>query len=207
MDAILIVDAQYDFFPGGSLGVVDGDQIVEPITRLLNKKRVENNEQYNVYTTQDWHPEKTKHFQEGGGIWPPHCIANTRGAEIHEEIARALLPFSIAPGRWLKQYTKGTDPESDGGYSAFEARSSAQPGRPLAEGLLTDKIKSLIVCGLATDYCIKASVLDAFKHGLRVELFLDGIRAVNLKEGDGDAAIKEMVEAGAKTVSSKEFGV
>lgn len=214
MEAILIVDAQYDFFPGGSLAVADGDQIVEPICRLLNQKRVEFGGRYPVYLTQDWHPEQTKHFKEGGGIWPPHCVRETRGAEIHEVIEQALLGFKIWSDKlWVKNYQKGTNPEDDGGYSAFDAVGEGgfvdgvwtkSAGRPLAEDLRKDDVDTLIVCGLATDYCIKASVLDALKNGFNVKLFLDGIRAVNINEGDGDAAIAEMEKAGAQLVTSNE---
>lgn len=218
MEALLIVDAQYDFLPGGSLAVTDGDQIVEPVCQLLNKKRLETQGRYNVYVTKDWHPEETKHFKSLGGLWPPHCVRNTRGAQIQDDIERALLPFRVwSDNHWQKTYIKGMDPEDDGGYSAFDAISDGRledggkwnkdKGNPLIEDLKADGIDTLIVCGLATDYCIKASVLDALKNGFGVKLLLDGIRAVNVNEGDGDAAIADMERAGAQIVTPKDFGI
>lgn len=214
-EATLIVDAQYDFFPGGALAVADGDQIIEPIQKLLNHKRLQYAHQYPVFLTQDWHPEKTRHFKEGGGIWPPHCVQETHGAEVHEDIVQALLGFKVMSDKmWVRAYLKGTNPEDDGGYSAFDGVGEGRhvhgvwtkdAGRPLLEDLRAEGVDTLIVCGLATDYCIKASVLDALKNGFNVKLFLDGIRAVNLNEGDGEKAIKEMVEAGAELATLEDL--
>lgn len=210
-DAILIVDAQNDFFPGGALGVPDGDEIIEPIQKLLNKKRVESGGKYPVFITQDWHPKETRHFQSGGGAWPPHCVQDTEGAEIHDEIQHALLGFQIHSDRlWVRAYHKGTDPNDDGGYSAFDAvgeggftdgRWDPEAGKPLLEDLRNEGVDTLIVCGLATDYCVKASVLDAIKNGFKVKLLNDGIRAVNINPDDGQKALQEMLDAGAEPVT------
>lgn len=213
-EAILIVDAQYDFFPGGALAVPQGDEIIEPIQKLINHKRLQYAHQYPVFITQDWHPEDTRHFIAKGGIWPPHCVQDTRGAEIHEDIDQALLAFRIDSSKiWVKAYRKGTNPDDDGGYSAFDGVGEGRlvngvwdrnAGRPLLEDLRQEGVDTLIVCGLATDYCVKASVLDALKNGFDVKLYLDGIRAVNINDGDGDKAIQEMLDAGAVPVTLDE---
>jgi nicotinamidase/pyrazinamidase len=184
---ILLVDPQYDFFPGGALAVARGDEIVGPINALLRQHPAAP-----VFASRDWHPSSTRHFRERGGIWPPHCVEGTRGAAFHDglEMARALV------------YDKGTDPEDDGGYSAFDGRRRDAQGRSLA--LLDDVrdrgVDALIVAGLATDYCVKASVLDARRHGLATFLFRPGARAVELTAGDGDRACQAMRDAGALLV-------
>lgn len=187
MIGILLVDPQYDFFPGGSLAVAHGDEIVEPINALLRK-----HPHAPVFASRDWHPPSTKHFKERGGIWPPHCVQGTRGAAFHSglDMQRARV------------FDKGTNPEDDAGYSAFEATREQDGKRvPLADDLRRYGVDELIVAGLATDYCVKASVLDALKNGLKTSLFTPGVRAVNLKPGDGDAAIAEMTAKGAQLVT------
>ena len=185
---ILLVDPQYDFFPGGSLAVADGDQIVAPINALLQR-----HPSLPLFASRDWHPSSTKHFQARGGIWPPHCVQDTHGARFHEglRMERAVV------------YDKGTDPDDDGGYSAFDGRRVDETGKSvgLLEDLRARGIDTLIVAGLATDYCVKASALDAVKSGLLVLLFLPGVRAVNLKPKDGEAAIAALQEAGVLLVS------
>jgi nicotinamidase/pyrazinamidase len=185
---ILLVDPQYDFFPGGALAVARGDEIVAPINALLRS-----HPDAPVFASRDWHPTSTRHFQMRGGIWPPHCVEGSRGAAFHDELqmGRALV------------YDKGTDPEDDGGYSAFDgARRDAQGAR---RGLLDDVraqgVDALVIAGLATDYCVKASVLDARRHGLAAFLFLPGVRAVELAAGDGERACGLMREAGALLVT------
>lgn len=178
-EAILIVDAQYDFFPGGALGVAGGDEIIEPINSLIARKQVP------VFISQDWHPENTVHFEKNGGTWPVHCVENTRGSEIHEDL-------NVEPEAGVK---KGTDPEDDGGYSAFDGKDPE--GQTLKELLDTRGITHLIVCGLATDYCVRHTVLDALKYGYAVELYTDGVRPVNLSPEDGIKAVADMMEAGA----------
>lgn len=180
---ILLVDPQYDFFPGGSLAVAKGDEIVEPINALLRKYP-----EAPVFASRDWHPPTTKHFKERGGIWPPHCVAGTRGAAFHSglDMQRARV------------FDKGMNPEDDAGYSAFEATREQDGKRvTLADDLKRYGVDELIVAGLATDYCVMASVLDALKHGLKTSLYAPGVRAVELKPGDGEAAIAEMKAKGA----------
>ena len=179
---ILLVDPQNDFFPGGALGVTDGDAIVAPINRLLVRHA-----ETSIYVTRDWHPQGTRHFQAKGGPWPPHCIQGSDGAAFHEAIE---LPETA------RIYQKGTDPDDDGGYSAFDGEA-LDTGNQLADDLRADGVDALIVAGLATDYCVRATVLDALEHGLGVFVLQDAIRPVNLKPDDGEKALREMREAGA----------
>ena len=183
---ILLVDPQLDFFPGGALGVDDGFAIVSPLHAWMGA-----HSDAPVYASRDWHPESTRHFKARGGIWPPHCVAGTTGAAFHADldVSRARV------------YDKGTNPEDDGGYSAFDgARSDAGVRRTLLDDLKADGVTTLVVGGLATDYCVKASVLDALKHGFKVQLLRPGVRAVNLQPTDGEQAIAQMVQAGAVVV-------
>ena len=183
---ILLVDPQYDFFPGGSLAVSEGDAIIEPVNALLHRYP-----QAPVFASRDWHPSSTKHFRERGGIWPPHCVQGTRGASFHSglDLQRARV------------FSKGTNPEDDAGYSAFEAtRDESGRAVTLADDLKAAHVDTLIVAGLATDYCVKASVLDALKNGFTTLLYKPGVRAVNLKPDDGDKAVAEMKKAGALVV-------
>ena len=204
---ILIIDAQNDFFPGGALGIDDADQIIKPIETLL--KTFPN---VPIYLTQDWHLEDSIHFEERGGQWPPHCIQESFGAEIQKDIAAALQKiFDKENTLTVKAYRKGTDPKNDGGYSAFEAKCEgaivsdpkgdlwdSTKGNFLLKDLKLDKIDTLIVCGLATDYCVKASVLDALSYGFKVQILLEGIRAVNLESTDAIYDLQEMIDAGAE---------
>ena len=184
---ILLVDPQYDFFPGGSLAVADGDKIVAPLNDLLRRHA-----NLPVFASRDWHPQHTKHFKERGGIWPPHCVEGTRGAAFHSDLEMQKA----------RVFSKGMDPENDAGYSAFEAvRTEDGKTVSLADDLKAAHVDSLIVAGLATDYCVKASVLDALRNGFTTFLFAPGVRPVNLKPDDGDKAIAEMKAAGALVIS------
>ncbi len=184
---ILLVDPQYDFFPGGSLAVARGDEIVSPINRLLALHAGAP-----LFASRDWHPTSTRHFKERGGIWPPHCVQGTRGAAFHDglQMGHAVV------------FDKGTNPDDDGGYSAFDGARVDEQGRrrTLLDDLRARGVDALIVAGLATDYCVKASVLDARKHGLAAFLFLPGVRAVELAVGDGERAAALMRESGAHLV-------
>ena len=183
---ILLVDPQYDFFPGGSLAVADGDAIVEPINTLLRR-----HPHAPVFASRDWHPHTTRHFKEQGGTWPPHCVQGTRGAAFHADLAmQAAVVFS-----------KGMNPEDDAGYSAFEAtREENGATLRLSDALAARHVDALIVAGLATDYCVRASVLDALRFGVVTFLYRPGVRAVNLKPEDGPAALAEMRTAGAHII-------
>lgn len=183
---LLLVDPQLDFFPGGALGVNDGDAIVAPINELLARHAA-----LPVFASRDWHPASTRHFAARGGRWPPHCVQGTPGAAFHP---------ALAMGR-AEVFDKGTNPEDDAGYSAFEGRSVAHGGRSLGDALAASGIDALIVAGLATDYCVKASVLDACSLGLTTFLFAPGVRAVDVQPGDGDRALADMRAAGALVIS------
>ena len=176
-DALIVVDVQRDFLPGGTLGVPKGDQVIEPLNRAIRSfvsaKRP-------VYYSRDWHPANHCSFHDQGGPWPPHCIARTAGA--------AFAPTLRFPADAIV-ISKATSPERDA-YSAFE-------GTKLAEQLKAAGIWRVFVGGLATDYCVKATVLDARKNGFEVELLGDAVRAVEVKPGDGQRALQEMRQSGA----------
>lgn len=182
-DALVVVDVQNDFCPGGTLGVADGDRVVPILNRYAARFREAGAP---IYLTRDWHPPRTKHFQAYGGLWPPHCVQGTPGAAFHPAL-------TVADGAVV--VSKGMDPEEDA-YSAFQAQSA--DGTRLPATLRTRGVRRLYVGGLATDYCVKATTLDALREGFEVFVLSDAIRAVDLKPGDGDRAIAEMREAGAR---------
>ncbi|HUP90450.1 MAG TPA: nicotinamidase [Longimicrobiales bacterium] len=184
--ALLIVDVQNDFCPGGALAVPEGDKVV-PVLNDYADRFARNNQP--VYASRDWHPEKTRHFKAEGGPWPPHCVQNTRGAAFHGALR---LPEGT------EVITKGTDPE-DHGYSAFEAADGT--GRPLADVLGEKGVQHLYVGGLATDYCVKASVLDGLERGFDVVLLLDAIKGIDVKPGDMARSLDQMIRAGARTAT------
>jgi nicotinamidase/pyrazinamidase len=182
-DALVVVDLQNDFCPGGTLAVRDGDAIVPVVNRYLQRFTAVGAP---VFFTRDWHPPVTKHFQAYGGVWPPHCVRDTPGAAFHPALevpAEAVI------------VSKGMDPEQDA-YSAFQAEDAS--GRSFAAALAARGIRRLYVGGLATDYCVRASALDALRAGFEVTLLEDAIGAVDLKPNDGAHAIDEMREAGAR---------
>jgi nicotinamidase/pyrazinamidase len=177
--ALVVVDVQNDFCPGGSLAVERGDEVVAPLNRLM-REFLERGEA--VYKSRDWHPPATKHFADFGGTWPVHCVQNTRGAEFHEDL--------LADPR-VQIISKGTGDEDS--YSAFD-------GTKLAEELRRRGVREVWVGGLATDYCVKNTVLDALREGFRVRAVAEAMRAVNVQPGDGERAIAEMRAAGAEVV-------
>lgn len=186
-DALLLVDPQNDFCPGGSLPVPDGDQVM----RLLNDwSSAADRAGVPIFISRDWHPPRTTHFKEFGGVWPPHCVAGTPGADFHRDLRVPSSATIISKGMG----------ESEDAYSAFQARDDN--GRLLAELLKSQAIQHLYVMGLATDYCVKASALGGLDNGFKVTVVADGMRAVNLQPLDGDEAIKEMRAAGAEIAES-----
>ncbi len=184
--ALLIVDVQNDFCPGGALAVPEGDRVVEVLNRYIERFAGRG---LDIFASRDWHPAETRHFEAGGGPWPPHCVAGTPGAAFHP---RLELPESATV------VSKGTAPEDDG-YSAFEGVTPA--GRGLAESLDELGVRRLFVGGLATDYCVRATVLDAARRGLRPVLLLDAIRGIDVEPGDQARALDEMLRAGAATAT------
>lgn len=185
-DALLIVDVQNDFCPGGSLAVPEGDRVVPVLNDYVARFRAED---LPVFASRDWHPEETRHFRGQGGPWPPHCVAETAGAAFHPALE---LPSGATV------VSKGTDPADDG-YSAFEAET--EEGVELADVLRERGVRRLFVGGLATDYCVRASVLDAAAAGLRPVLLLDAVRGIDVKPGDQARAIDAMLRAGATTAT------
>ncbi len=180
--ALLVVDVQNDFCPGGALGVPDGDAIIPHVNKtvaLVDRRGLP------ILFTRDWHPRETKHFKEFGGAWPPHCIQRTKGARFHPDLVvpKAALILS-----------KGMDPEQDS-YSAFQAYTDH--GRDLESTLHELEVGELLICGLATDYCVRATTLDGLRRGLTIRVLSDAIRGVDLKPGDSELAMKEMRVHGA----------
>lgn len=179
MKALLIVDLQNDFLPKGSLGVAEGDKIIPIVNELISKFPI-------VIASKDWHPENTVHFD----IWPVHCVENTKGA---------AFPDSLHAEKIQEIFYKGTDNKDDG-YSAFEATNKS-----LVDFIDEKKIKELYITGIATDFCVQASVLDSLKHGVKTYVVTDATKAVNKEAGDYEKALKKMEEKGAKLISSSDL--
>ncbi|MDJ0663337.1 MAG: isochorismatase family protein [Acidimicrobiia bacterium] len=182
--ALVVVDVQNDFAdPNGSLYVDGGEDVVRVVNTEIARAR--NAGAYVVYTA-DWHPETTPHFARDGGIWPVHCVGDSWGAAFH--------PNLIVDGPVVRKGTAGED-----GYSGFSVRDP-ETGEVSPTGLASQLdrwgIKAIVVCGLATDYCVKATALDGATAGYDVTVLTDAIRAVNLESGDGDQALAEMADAG-----------
>jgi nicotinamidase/pyrazinamidase len=191
-DALVVVDLQNDFCPGGALGVRGGDAIVPVLNRYLERFAGAGAP---VFLTRDWHPPVTRHFQAYGGVWPPHCVQGTQGAEFHP---------GLAPPAGAVVVSKGMDPDLDA-YSAFQAQDEA--GRAFRDVLEGRGVRRLYVGGLATDYCVRATALDAVREGFEVTLLADAIGAVDLQAGDGVRAIEEMRGAGARITTLDELGI
>lgn len=184
-DALVIVDVQRDFLPGGSLAVRDGDEVVGPLNASIAcfvARRLP------VLASRDWHPSDHCSFRDAGGPWPPHCVARTPGA--------AFAPgLRLPPGVFIVD--KGTARDRDD-YSAF--------GRTDLRARLRDsRVLRLFVGGLATDYCVRATVLDALAHGYRVVVLRDAVAAVDVQPGDGETALRRMREAGAMLAASGDL--
>ncbi|HEY3188837.1 MAG TPA: nicotinamidase [Solirubrobacteraceae bacterium] len=188
-DALVVVDVQNDFCPGGSLAVDRGDEVVPVLNRYAARFA---DAGAAVFASRDWHPARTSHFKEWGGVWPPHCVQGTRGAEFHPALA---LPPTVVV------VSKGMDPEADA-YSAFQAIDPA--GRSFADALAARGIRRLWVGGLATDYCVKATALDALRAGFGVRLLHDAMRAVNVAPDDERQALDEMRAAGAEPATIED---
>ncbi len=183
--ALLIVDVQNDFCPGGALGVQDGDRIVPVLNQYIERFAQAG---MPVFVTRDWHPPRTSHFNTAGGIWPPHCVQGSKGAEFHPD---------LKIGNDAVVLSKGTAVNEDS-YSAFDAADAR--GVVLKDLLRQRRIERIYVGGLATDYCVKETVLDGLRQGFQVVLLQDAICGVNLQPEDSAQAIDTMVKAGV-TVS------
>jgi nicotinamidase/pyrazinamidase len=183
--ALIVVDVQNDFAdPKGSLYVKDGEAVVPVINEQVRAARTAG---ALVVYTQDWHPPSTPHFQKDGGIWPVHCVQDTWGAEFHPDLEVA--------GESVRKGTGGED-----GYSGFSVRdpTSGEMAPTRLEAILRDRgVVAVTVCGLATDYCVVETVIDARRLGFSTDVLASAIRAVDLHRSDGDHAIERMREAGA----------
>ena len=179
MKGVLIVDVQNDFCPGGTLPVSKGDKVIPVINRLLDRFDF-------IIASKDWHPAGSVHFKK----WPVHCVQNSAGADFHPQ---------LQTGKIRQVFLKGTQ-DKDDGYSAFEATNL-----DLAKYLTDAKITDLYVVGLATDYCVRASALDAAKKGFRTYVVTDAVAAVNVKPDDGRNALSEMKRAGVTLLDSSQI--
>jgi nicotinamidase/pyrazinamidase len=170
-EALIVVDVQNDFCPGGALAVEGGDEVVEPINRMAAEHDL-------VIATRDWHPPDHGSFEAHGGPWPEHCVQGTQGAELHSGIDRDEVDQVV---------DKGQDPATEG-YSGFEATGLEQ--------LLRERgVDRVHVAGLALDYCVKNTALDAKRHGFDVVVHRGATRAVNVNPGDDERAVAELREA------------
>jgi nicotinamidase/pyrazinamidase len=185
--ALVVVDLQNDFAdPAGGLSVAGGAAIVPIVNGEIRAATA--GETFVVYT-QDWHPESTPHFAKDGGVWPVHCVGGTWGAELHPDLR--------VEGPRVRTGVNGED-----GYSGFTMRdpTSGDTVPTQLDELLRDRrIERVVVCGLATDYCVKATALDAARLGYETYLLLDAVRPVEVAPGDGDRAVEEMRAAGVVT--------
>ncbi|MBU3958956.1 MAG: bifunctional nicotinamidase/pyrazinamidase [Candidatus Omnitrophica bacterium] len=184
--ALLIVDVQNDFCPAGALGVPEGDKIIPRINQYI---KIFSKNKLPIFVTRDWHPKKTAHFKRFGGIWPPHCIQNTKGAYFHPKLKLPRKTIILS---------KGMDPKKDS-YSACQAEDVNSMS--LLDLLKIFGIKDIYIGGLATDYCVKYSAVDILKNGFKVKVLMDAIKGVNLKPEDSEDAIRGMVRMGAKKIT------
>ncbi len=185
--ALVVVDVQNDFADAsGSLSVPAGEEVVAVANREIERALAAGAP---VFYTQDWHPPETPHFAPQGGQWPVHCVRETWGAQLHPDLKIAGEQIRKALG------------EEDG-YSGFTVRrpSGAETSTGLAERLHTLGVRRVVVLGLATDYCVKATVLDALKQGFATVVIREGVRAVDVEVGDGERALVEMSALGALLV-------
>jgi nicotinamidase/pyrazinamidase len=182
--ALIVVDVQNDFAdPKGNLHVPEGDSIIPMINEEIERARSAG---ATVVYTQDWHPESTPHFEKDGGIWPVHCVMGTWGAEFHPQL--------VVEGDVVQKGSRGED-----GYSGFTQRdpiSGEEKPTVLEESLRSKGIQQAVVVGLATDYCVKATALDAIERGFDATVMSEAVRAVNREPSDGTDALREIEAAG-----------
>jgi nicotinamidase/pyrazinamidase len=183
-DALIIVDVQRDFCPGGALPVPEGDQVVPVLNKYIEKFTKSG---ARIFATRDWHPPNHVSFKPYGGPWPPHCVQGSRGAEFHPELRLPEKATIIS---------KATDPKRES-YSGFD-------GTDLERQLRTSGVKRVFVGGLATDYCVKNTVLDALKSGFETILLADATRGIDKTPGGVQKAVKEMASRGTKRTTMSE---
>ncbi|MGE0078057.1 MAG: bifunctional nicotinamidase/pyrazinamidase [Bacteroidales bacterium] len=185
MKALVVVDVQNDFCRGGALPVNGGEQIIDTVNNLIRWFEAEG---LPIVFTRDWHPANHISFKENGGLWPVHCVAGTNGAQFHPSIYFPSVSILISKANTF-------DYEA---YSGFQGTGLASTLRDLG-------VEHIIVVGLATDYCVKSTVIDALKLGFKVDVVEEGIRAVNINPNDGQDAIGEMCNLGAKFIQIQEL--
>jgi len=180
-DALLVVDPQADFFPGGALAVSEGDAILVTVNHAL---QAFSDAGLPIFVTRDWHPADHCSFTAQGGQWPDHCVKGSAGAELHPDL-------ELPPIFSMVQKATTADREA---YSDFE-------GTGLAETLRRLGVRRVVVCGLALEYCVRAACLDAIEAGFEAMLLTDGTRAVDVSPGDGDRALADLRDAGVVMLS------
>ncbi|HLI97440.1 MAG TPA: nicotinamidase [Candidatus Baltobacteraceae bacterium] len=180
-DALVVVDVQNDFLPGGALAVADGNRVFEPINRVMRRFSY-------VVATRDWHPRVHPHFEEHGGPWPYHCVQGTPGAEFSPKLDLRHVDEVLSKGMHAHSH----------GYSGFD-------GTNLDERLRERNVRRVFVCGLATDYCVKATAIEAVQHGFEVTVLTDAIAAVNVKCTDEADALSEMAQHGVRFATTEQL--
>lgn len=188
--ALLAVDVQLDFCPGGALPVPDGDSIIPVLNeyiKLFSRHRLP------VFASRDWHERQTRHFKAFGGTWPEHCVQGRKGAQFHPVLKLPAGSIILSKGMISDEHS----------YSAFQAVDDHKTG--FNDLLRQLGVTSIFVGGLATDYCVKWTVLDALKFGYKATLLVDAIKGVNIKPGDSEGAIKEMVRQGARKTTLEKL--
>lgn len=188
--ALLVVDVQNDFCPGGTLQITSGNRVVEPINRIAAYFR---DAGLPILASRDWHPPVTSHFSDFGGIWPVHCVRGTAGAEFHEQLK---LP------KGTLVLSKGIDEELDGD-SAFDGVT--EEGRNLGQILKELEVQRIFVCGLATDYCVLNTAIEAVHNNFTVTVLTDAVAGVDLEAGESSRALIKMELAGAHLDSVNRF--
>ena len=184
-DALVITDIQKDFLPGGALPVEGGDEIIPVLNSYIKRFKDTN---ANVFASRDWHPTNHISFKSQGGPWPPHCVQDTNGAKFSPDLK---LPTGTTV------ISKATNPEHES-YSVFD-------GTSFAHELQMCNVKRLFIGGLATDYCVVNTVLDARKLGFETVVLMDATRGINAESGDVDRAVEAMLKAGAQQATNDDF--
>jgi nicotinamidase/pyrazinamidase len=183
--ALIVVDVQRDFLPAGALPVREGDKVIEPINALIDRFVAKG---IPVLFTRDWHPKDHRSFKSRGGLWPPHAVKDTPGAQF---------PPSLHLPKGATIISKAMDKDVEA-YSGFH-------GTDLSARLKSMGVRELYVVGLATDYCVKNTVIDGMKDGFRLFIVRDSVRGVNLKRTDSATAFRKMISRGARTITSQQL--
>ncbi len=184
-DALLVTDIQNDFLPGGALPIKEGDEVIPVLNEYI---QIFKHAKAKIIASRDWHPENHISFKAQGGPWPPHCVQDTEGAKFHPDLK---LPADTTI------VSKAIDPHNEA-YSVFE-------GTGLGNMLKAQGISRIFVGGVATDYCVVNSVLDAKKLGLEAVVLMDGIRGIDANPGDVDKAVDAMIKSGATSLTLADF--